>query len=291
MMMLCANCIITIAPPLGLLTWGHPIAAAGILFPDLSWAGIILWLLLITCLMQIINIPRLHVKSFIVCMAICAISILSNVLHSDSSFPQNWHVISTDFSQKASDLNIVEKSNRHQSLQAQIIDLNKEKRNVVIFPENIIGYWNNADSFLWKNWIKHSPYPHLTVLLGAHQKFNASQFHNSIMIISKDNVNAYSARMSMPVGNYNPFAKYSARIFPFNSDVKEIAGKKTAFFICYESVLPWFHLLSQSQNPEIIIVASNLWWASNTTLPRAMENYVYAVSRLFNSPILHANNM
>jgi apolipoprotein N-acyltransferase len=277
--------MITIIPPIGLFSWGHPIAATGIIFPNTAWFGLTLWLIVVICLTRM-DLKPTH--KILPCLLI--LSLVCNIFASKPSAPQTWHVISTRYGSTPNKDNLLAITARHWQLKEEIMNLQQENMKVVIFPENIVGNWTALESVLWERWMKNLPYPDATLLIGAHQHINNTEFNNSLIILSPKGLSAYAARMSMPFGNYNPFANYSARIFPFEHGIKEIAGKKAALFICYESVLPWFHLLSQAQNPDIMIVASNLWWANHTTLPRAMEHYIFAMSRLFTIPTLIAKN-
>jgi apolipoprotein N-acyltransferase len=71
----------------------------------------------------------------------------------------------------------------------------------------------------------------------------------------------------------------------------EIRGKRLGFLVCYEQFLTWPFLSLMSQEPDVIVAPSNLWWCRDTSLPGIQAASVRLWARLFGSSLISAANL
>lgn len=278
-----AAILLSIVPPLGLLGWGHPIAVAGIIFPGLEWWGLLACLVVFFCLC----VHDLRHRKWIIGAA-CLLGVLSNIFYASPPLPENWVAQNTHFGMAPD--SPTDRFTRHLAMQELAAEQFAHGKTVVIFPENVAGKWSAIETQLWMNWLNDSGYADRSVWIGGHIPSGNGRFHNSMIQLTGKDASMYHARLSMPIGNYNPFSPASSTLSPMDDGLVSQDGKRAAVFVCYEGVVSWPLLLSMAARPDIIILASNTWWANKTTLPRAMEIHFTSWARLFHLPVLHASN-
>ena len=61
--------------------------------------------------------------------------------------------------------------------------------------------------------------------------------------------------------------------------------------ICYEIALPLLIFQTHWNDPDMVLVASNLWWGRETNLPDVVRLHIAAWSRLFDVPYIPAMNV
>jgi apolipoprotein N-acyltransferase len=69
-----------------------------------------------------------------------------------------------------------------------------------------------------------------------------------------------------------------------------IAGRRTAFSICYEDFLWWPHWRLLVDRPDVLISMSNGWFDFDLGLARIQQQSADSIARLANVPLLRAVN-
>lgn len=217
-----------------------------------------------------------------------AVSAVANLTWHAPALPTDWIALDTHLPKVPDEPS--QRFTRHTELQNLVSHLTPPP-SVILLPENVAWKWSSIESQLWQSWQTDSAAADTAVFIGAHVPVDSHTYHNAlVMLLPQEGEKQYHARLSMPVSNYNPFAQKSSTVFPLADGIVPVAGRRPAFFICYESVLTWPYLLSLWQHPDMMIVATNVWWAQHTTLPTAMRFFRTSWARLFTLPLLNAEN-
>ena len=261
-------------PPLGVLGWTSPLAAAGVVYPGTGVAGLFFLLGLYTA---IASRYRFFLKAFI------ALSIWTQFTYQPAK-DEGWEGISTQLGQFAED--------PRQDYQRQISLLEKiriSKKKIVVLPENVVASgWTEVSQKLWAQ----SLGSHKTALLGAKliEFGDQSSRYNVLVAVTSSKVSLYKQRQPIPFSMWQPFTQGGYEASWFENPLLEVAGQKVAPLICYEAFLVWPIVQSALLGAERIVVVSNFWWARGKTIPTIQRSLVRAWSRLFSIPYTLAIN-
>jgi apolipoprotein N-acyltransferase len=89
-----------------------------------------------------------------------------------------------------------------------------------------------------------------------------------------------------------PFAKTGANLRLGDGGILELPdGRKAAALICYEAFLTWPAVSGMWRKPDVLLVAANLWWCRDTSLPASMERAAALWGKLFGVPVAFARNI
>ena len=99
----------------------------------------------------------------------------------------------------------------------------------------------------------------------------------------------YHQRQPVPVSMWLPWSK-GFKANWFDKPTFELSGTKVAPLICYETFLVWPVLHAVSQNPSVLLVTGNLWWAKNTTLPQVQKSVALSWASLFKLNLIFSVN-
>ncbi len=128
-------------------------------------------------------------------------------------------------------------------------------------------------------------------IAGGEEFTDSSQYNNVLAHVSAENINIlYRQRMPAPwfmwrggMGGF--FRADLTRPGTFVFD-----GINVGALICYEIALPLLIFQTHWYEPDAVLVASNLWWGSETHLPDIVRLHIAAWSRLFDVPYISAMN-
>jgi len=275
--------IFTIFPPIGLVNGASPIVSAGIFFPDMGYWGIILYLISIVI---IGFFGKIYFSPLIRWGLTVLLVIFIPYFYQEKreKFPFLLYPIQTSFnfqfdSSKAA-------LQRIKALQKQI---NQSPHNLVLLPENIIGYYDNNHSnlLIWKK-LKQNKH----VLAGAHIYYPNNNYDNTLIFIDNNHFEVlYKQRFPVPIAMWKPFTESSANTNLLNSNITfMIKNYKVGVFICYEIYIPYFYLQTMYEKPDVIIGISNLWWNRTTHIINAQKFSLMLWCRLFSKPYVFSSN-
>ncbi len=271
-------------PPSSLAGWSHPLVSTGWIFPNGGWLG------LLAALMAMMMISYIRNRK---CMAaiITIISFLAFIQRNDTpSIPSNAVGIDT-YSNYSNSAHAVRDYMKEAMYNFQLQDRAlAQPQRLVVYPETVAGRWNSALSRSWTRAIKNSD---KMVLFGAIANHENRGFENVIALSNSDGTNiVYRQRYPIPVGMWNPLDQdNSTHAYWFDGQATvEVGTLKTGIFLCYESLLIYPTLQTLFQSPDMLIVASSLWWSPNS-IKQAQSNTMKSWSRLFSIPLLEAYNL
>ncbi len=275
--------LLTGLPPFGITGWAHPLTAAGVLFPDWGW-----WGLLLTAAGLLVMTTRLWPAAAI---TLSALWLWSAASWTEPNLPEGWVGV---------DLGRGQNLGRDGSLQHQR-DLIATMRQaavgdpgtrVVVLPESALGLWTPTVTRLWRERLRGTG---LTVIAGA-TVIQPQGYDNVMVAISAGAAEIlYRERMPVPVSMWQPWLQWAhqsggASATFFGDPVVEVDAASLAPLICYEQLILWPILQSMLHSPNVIVATGNGWWTHETSIVAIQRASVIAWARLFGLPVVMAFN-
>lgn len=270
-----AAAVLMAIPPFGIVGWAHPITAAGILFPEWEW-----WGLLATLAGLLAMTTR--------CWPAAAIALGGFWIWSAVS----WTPVATPAgvdTQLGGALGRDGTLDRHRQLAAMVPTRVLEGASVVVLPESTLGPLTPTVERFWLDALAGLD---VTVIAGA-AVIDPEGYDNVVVELGPRGAKVrYRARMRVPVSMWQPWRSWfggsgGARASFFDDAIVEIAGHRVAPLICYEQLLV---LQSALYRPDAIVAVANAWWAAGTSVPAIQMASLMAWARLFGLPLITSFN-
>lgn len=275
--------VLTGLPPFGITGWAHPLTAAGVLFPEWGWWGLIA---LATGLL--VMTTRFWPAAGI---TLGAFWLWSAATWTPPNLPEGWRGV---------DLCQGQNLGRDGSLayQRDLIATVRQTiashpdTHVIVLPESALGFWTATVERVWRDGLRGLD---VTVVAGA-AVIEAEGYDNVMVALSSNNATIlYRERMPVPVSMWQPWLQWTgqgdgARANVFANPVVEVGQKRIAPLICYEQLILWPVLQSMLQSPAIIVATGNGWWAEGTSIVPIQRANVTAWAKLFGLPVVMAFN-
>jgi apolipoprotein N-acyltransferase len=265
-------------PPLCIVGWASPLAAAGVLFPGTAWLG----------LLAVLALPGFLIfegTRLMAALTAVAASLALNAQTKPLPIPNSWEGEATHIQRQAyrgdlTDLAIEE------GLQRRVV---RSRADFLVFPEAAVRRWTEATEVFWMPTISGTG---KTVLIGAIQPIpGSSRYHNSVITFGKKARGAVHQRIPVPGGMWNPFRRNGGVAMDlFGAGTVEVGGQRAAILICYEQLLVWPMLRSAIERPTVLIATSNEAWTAGTIVPRVQQACARSWARLFGLPLISAIN-
>ena len=273
----------TALPPLGVIGWLSPITAAGMLFPGLGWAGLVLTIG--TMVMVHLSIQKRArpcagtPQSLLILAVIGAIS--ANLLAVPQPAPSGWVGMQTKV--RPSRGSVLRDIQNDQTVLAAGLAQGKGAR-VVIFPEAILDNWWPGT----RQQLARAVPPGQIWLIGS-QAGN----QDAVVMVS----NSHAARRPVTAaaglllgGDWQPWNARTLRP-ALAQPMFTVEGKRAWAALCVEQVLPWTWLEALWQRPDAVLAMSNDWWAtSSSAAPGIQAASTKAWARLMGVPVVWALN-
>lgn len=268
-------------PPLGITGWAHPLTAAGILFPEWGWWG----LLALTA--GLIGLATRIGPA--IAIALSGLWLWSAASGTDQVIAKGWRGV---------DLEMGASLGRDRSLlrQRDLIAFVREAVGsgaaVVVLPESALGFWTPTLERFWREELRGTD---LTVIAGA-AVIEANGYDNVMVVIDGGGGRVlYHERMPVPVSMWRPWERWTgetggARASLFANPVVEVAGRKIAPLICYEQLVLWPILQSMLHRPDAIVLIGNGWWTTGGNIVAIQRASAKAWSALFGVPLVISFN-
>lgn len=273
--------IFTAIPPLGVIGWCHPITSAGILFPGLSWLGLAL------CVGLMIAFARLKPK-FVLCGFI-VVGLWAYLIDAPTIPLDGWKGIETSAGAYQEDKEIGSDFYRHQNLTRDM--LAELPARVILSPESSGGRWHGMAAVHWQGISRQ--HPGTVFLIGAEYPNDKDETTDNVILSAEAGTVRviYRQRMPVPLTMYNPLKRDSVHAYWFKNATVEVAGKRGAFLICYEQLLPWTVLHSAAAGTDVFLGSANDWWAAQSNIPEIQFSTMHAWARLFGCPLVVSFNL
>ncbi|NNG71991.1 conjugal transfer protein TraB [Rhizobium laguerreae] len=270
-------------PPFGITGWGHPLTAAGVLFPVWGWFGLSA---MATGLLTMTT--RLWPAAAVI---LGGFWLWSAATWTEPKLPDAWRGV---------DLQQAQSLGRDGSLQHHRDQIATVRRriaarpdtHVVVLPESTLGFWTPTVARVWRDGLRGSG---LTVIAGG-AVVHPNGYDNVMVVISADAADIlYRERMPVPGSMWQPWLQWNgqgggARADFFANPVVEVDGTRISLLICYEQLIIWPVLQSMLHSPEVIVAVGNGWWTEKTSIVAIQKASAIAWARLFDLPIVMAFN-
>lgn len=273
-------CVIMAIPPFGITGWAHPITAAGVLFPDWGWWG----LLAMAAGLAVMTTRRWPAAA----IAMTGFWLWSAAKWTEPSLPALWLGV---------DLEMGSSLGRDASLDRQktLIEIVRRQvtGDIVVLPESALGFWTPTLARLWQTALAGSE---IKVIAGA-AVIDAQGYDNVLVSITGDGATIlYRERMPVPGSMWQPWNSFfgdgrGAQAHFFANPVVEIAGSTIAPLICYEQLLVWPVLQSVLHKPDAIVAVGNGWWTAGTSIIDIQRVSSKAWASLFDLPLILSFNI
>jgi Carbon-nitrogen hydrolase len=273
--------VFMILPPFGIVGWANPLTAAGVLFPDWGWIGL---------LAAATGMLALTTRRWpIAVVALGGFWVWSAACWAPPPLPRGWTGVDTPLGQSMG---------RGFDLPQQLLLVRAVREEaapgarLVVLPESALGYWTPTVEQYWRTALQGSD---ITVLAGA-SVVDSAGYDNVMVAMSKDGGSPiYHERMPVPVSMWQPWLVWmgrsgGARANFFANPIVEVAGTRVATLICYEQLITWPVLQSMFHRPDVIVATGNGWWTTGTSIVPIQRASAQAWASLFKTPIVFAFN-
>lgn len=281
---------ITAFPPFGLIGWVSPLASAGALFPSTGWVGLLGLMALIFVLVAG------HWRWVAVLLIASMLSHGWASWRDTETTTRSWIGVDTEFSRLAS----AGGNDAGQRLAALkridwLIEYAKTvpPHSVVVLPETILGTFDGIAEFKLQETESLLRERGAQVLVGAELPASGRTYKNALVVLgaSPGHDRAAIQGTPVPVSMWKPWADDGAVAAPFgHQNVVTVGEDKVGALICYEQVLAYSFLWLMLSEPDVVVAASNMWWARDTSIPTIQRQMVNSFGRLFGVPVVVAKN-
>lgn len=278
---------LTMIPPVGLIALPTPLIGAGVTFPGTGMTGFILTLLIY----QIIYSAQCT-KPALATLLIGLIGASTwSAAASITPTARAWAGINTEYH---SALTLTRDFSSDFAIQNEVHDVLRIQTppsyndTTLVFPEAAGGRLTQAAMSRLQSFASATG---RSFLIGGEEYAGRGQLNNVLVHVSLEHTDVvYRQRLPAPW-----FMFRGDRPGFFTADLSRpatfmLGQQRVGVMICYEIALPFFVLQTHWGNPEVVLVAMNLWWAHETNLPDLARLHIKAWSRLYGVPYVLAMN-
>ncbi len=311
-------------PPLAFFDWLSPLSSAGALFPDMGLAG----LAALGTLFLIVDDLGIYKRHLMVLgtfeirlqwgmvATLAGIAILANGLAAQSrNAPQGCRLhscrlqgwLGVDLDVGEARQSILTNQARHTAIVRETLATLRTHKGVrvVLLPESLETDWAGN---IWA--IQRAIPRGQTWLVGMNVPRKPGLVTDSIVALQAAALPAaalrhegppqilFSSAFPVPVSMWHPWSRgtgytestnvgYSAAWW---TPARKIEGRRTWASICYDQLLPFVWIEGVLQNPQVVLLTNNEWWAQGTGIPVIQRNTAWAWARLIGAPAIEAEN-
>ena len=300
--------VVDALPPLGLFDWLSPLAGAGVLFPGASWAGLLMLMagVYLAVRWMTMGLP-VDLKWRHLCTDtlgfLAGMALMLNVFTAvhPPVVPKGWMGMNLHLGPITG--NIIADMNRNQEWirQTQVKAGHHTVAPVVLLPETLTTWWTgNAEE------VRQAVPNGQTWLVGASVPVGRDLLADGIEAVRGDGVNGneksgrllFISPLPVPVSMWHPWYRghgyvradgvgYKAGWW---EPVRKVDGVRAWASICYDQLLPWVWLEGVVQQPQVVLLTNNEWWATGTGIPEVQRATAWAWVRLMGAPVVEAEN-
>ncbi|MBU2754995.1 conjugal transfer protein TraB [Acidithiobacillus sp. CV18-2] len=284
--------------PLGLFDWLSPLSAAGLLFPGTGLTGLLalgLLFLLIDAMWRHPVAARRGYRAWIL-GGLFAVSLIANeaVGTASEDAPSGW--LGIDLQVGPASRSILTNQARHAAIIRDVLALSRNRNiRVVLLPETLETEWAGN---VWA--LQHAIPRGQIWLVGMSIPGAPGLLSDSIVALQAKGKpqTLFNSAFPVPVSMWHPWSRGTGYTVASNvgytagwwTAVRNIEGIRTWANICYDQLLPFVWIEGVIQNPQVILLTNNEWWAHGTGIPVIQANTAWVWTRLMGAPSLEAEN-
>ena len=241
-------------PPLALFGWGHPLTAAGALFPSASWLGLLATLALMLAYCYAFASKHRTRNTFIV-HVLLALAFVYGSSRPVPTMPAS-EIRGIDTNLSGVGLGQYDFLQSYKNNRSLIEAAGQQTASAILFPESVAGLWLDATADLWA---ESQPLPEL-LFLGAAEPHRSGHYSNVLVAVTPLAQRiVYRQRVPVPIGMWHPWREESAVAHWFGPAGFEIGGKRYGVLLCYEQILLWPVLQTFAARPAVVLAPTNAW--------------------------------
>ena len=281
-----AALVLMTLPPLGIIGLPSPLIVAGAILPGAGFVGLALILVLFQLLYSL-SVPK-QVGAGLM-LALIGLSSYGGIGGAVSQPDPRFVGIDMRLNQSLSaDPDYIADYHSQSRIPAILKDTEASTA-IPLFPEAMAGRLTDTAQARLRSFAAAA---NREFIAGGEEFTDSGQYNNVLAHVSAGNINIlYRQRMPAPWfmwrGGMDGFFKADlTRSGTFVFDEINVGA-----LICYEITLPLLIFQTHWNEPDMVLVASNLWWGSETNLPDVVRLHIAAWSRLFDVPYVSAMNV
>lgn len=268
--------ILSVVPPFGFIGWAHPLHTAGLLFPALGLTGIILTLALIDA-----AAAKPELLSLVLSVA--------TLSHIEDQPPKAipWSGFNTNYG------DVFRGDDPLAVMDAVARSVREDPSVVQVWPESVVPHWNEATEAWWGEAIADARKRGKTIVFGSTIGIPDPEFlrlRNVAVIQGREDRPPVDQGTPILGATWHPITGSGVPLNLFRSPMRELAGERAAFLICYEQLLGWSYISLLRDRPTVLVGMANTFWVGGTSIPRVQSACLYAWARLFHIPVVEAVN-
>lgn len=287
-----AALVVIAVPPLGIFGWGNPFVAAGVFFPGLSWLGLIL---MSGMLMSLVSKNKWWIYVFFTMAISC--NLISHFISSESNNFSKWGGVDTGFPGVASGVSTdgglyLSAFRRLQWIKNYANEVAPGR--VVVFPETVIGAYDISAEYELNDAEKNLRTKGSRLIVGGELPQSDGRYKNSLVVLGAEKEENKLIVQSIPVpfSMWKPWSENDGAVANLSGkSAILVKGVRTSGIICYEQFLFYSWIMTMVDKPEIVLAASNLWWARDTSLPNIQLQMIRSFRRLFDVQVIVSRNL
>ncbi len=281
-----AALVLMTLPPLGIIGLPSPLIVAGAILPGAGFVGLALILVLFQLLYSL-SVPK-QVGAGLM-LALIGLSSYGGIGGAVSQPAPRFVGIDMRLNQSLSANPDYIADYHSQSRIPAILKDTEASTAIPLFPEAMAGRLTDTAQVRLRSFAAAA---NREFIAGGEEFTDSGQYNNILAHVSAENIKIlYRQRMPAPWfmwrGGMDGFFKADlTRPGTFVFDEINVGA-----LICYEIALPLLIFQTHWNDPDMVLVASNLWWGRETNLPDVVRLHIAAWSRLFDVPYIPAMNV
>lgn len=280
--------VLTAIPPIGLIGWTNPLTAAGLVFPEMGFAGLLLFLGFIAAGMR----PRSPaVLMFAAAGVVANVAAVAWPTTPAAQFA-TWSGHNTSFPKlQTAAIDILGEGQRVM----HVLQLARRMKpgTVAVLPETVLPRLSAGNTFtagMLEDVTAELQAKGSLILVGAEKGEPGEQLRNMLVVLGQPGAADLVQRVPVPIGMWRPWRDDAVQANLWGSGIGQVAGARIAYSICYEQLLVYPVVVSMAFRPAALIGAANDWWAKETSIPAIQAQALGAWGRLFAVPVIEAVN-
>jgi hypothetical protein len=257
--------------PIGL---GSPLTSAGLLFPGTAFAGV---------LFTVVLCFALSARAWKLFGITALAAVLWQARYSPPQPLQTWRAVATSFGGKA--YGPMDPAASFRALMWVSARARSSPAQVLLFPENVLPDYSDAVTGEWID-LGTVARQGTTIVIGSDRPTVSFERRENVLLARGALSAEYVQRVPIPVAMWG--RDTDAHLF--GPGVMKIGDRRAAVLLCYEQLLVAPVLQSFLNRPDVLLAASNLYWARGTNVDAVEQGCVEAWARLFGVPYLRAVN-
>jgi hypothetical protein len=267
-----AAMLLTVLPPLGIISLACPLSAAGYVFPGMKIAG----------LLAVLFLPGAIVwRSRATLLIASVLILLANIRFTvTDTTKQDWEGVDTVADQTPGAFG------DYRRIEAMLDRAEASRAKMIVFPEATIRSWTPTTLAFFEQRICALRAHGKTVVTGALIP-SRTGYRNVVEAYGADTA-SFDQRIPVPFGMWHPISPGGVPLNMFGPSSLALAGERPVILICYEQLIAWPQVAATIHNPSIAVAIGNDSVVRSTPIPRLQSSLLRSWVRLWNARLVTA---